>query len=219
MYSSLRSKNLYPHYKLHLMMQIIFQNLIIGWQPYPSWKQRAWSSHWCCALRALLSGLILAEMDAVSAVAGKDFCRSCCTLTEPVCQQSPKWGWQLCVPGHVALQKRVCCGFLGPGRGVGGPSPPCPDPLLIHCLSWGFHRPSSSFQPGLYRCKPSPDVVSMHSPCKHLSLIQLTGIGDIESNSFLQIYPPAPRKRAPCQRALSAHTQLDLELQPMRTGE
>lgn len=108
-------------------MQIIFQKLIIRWQPYPSWKQRTWSSHWCSALRALLFGLILAEMDALSALAGRDF-RSSCTITEPICQQSPNWGWQLCVPERVTLQKQGCCCFPWSWERCHRPQPtlPCP---------------------------------------------------------------------------------------------
>lgn len=130
MYSNLRSKILCPHYKLHLIMQIIFQNLIIRWQPYPSWKQRTWSSCWCSALRALLFGLILAEMDALSALAGKDFCRSSCTITEPVCQHNPKWGWQLCVPGVPDLAE---ASLLRLSWVLGEAWPPPARPALILC--------------------------------------------------------------------------------------
>lgn len=127
MYSNLGSKILCPHYKLHLMMQIIFQKLIIRWQPYPSWKQRTWSSHWCSALRALLFGLILAEMDALSALAGKDFYRSSCT--EPICRHSPKWGWQLCVPGAPDLAEAALL-RLSRVLGEARPPPVRPAPML-----------------------------------------------------------------------------------------
>lgn len=167
-------------------MQIIFQKLIIRWQPYPSWKQRTWSSHWCSALRALLFGLILAEMDALSALAGRDF-RSSCTITEAICQQSPNWGWQLCVPERVTLQKQGCCCFPWSWERCHRPQPtlPCPAPLqhgtepCWEHLCWahtdteqlqGVHEADSSLALGisqaqlqlsvrLYRCKPSPDVV------------------------------------------------------------
>lgn len=86
----------------------------------------------------------------------------------------------------VTLQKRLCCGFPGSWERRDRPSASCPDPRqrgaepgrraplrnthrhgsssegwteLIHRSPSGFHRRSSSFQPGLYRCKPSPDVV------------------------------------------------------------
>lgn len=62
---------------------------------------------------------------------------------------------------------------------------------MIHRLPLGFYRCSSSFQAGQDRCKPSPDVVWTHLPCKNLSLILLTGIGQIKLNSLPQIYHTA----------------------------